>query len=103
MFTDEFRRQLEIGKYTRWASQLTPEQMQGLLWALGEFGSRRIGHSNVLDRLQDCAEWAGLHPRAQAGLRMALQFMSGHRRTVDEVTAVIRNVAKDGGAINESM
>jgi hypothetical protein len=37
MFTDEFRREIELGKYTKWATYLRPEDLLGLLWALGEY------------------------------------------------------------------
>jgi hypothetical protein len=33
MFSKEFRQRLELGKYTRWAVDLTEQHLQTLLWA----------------------------------------------------------------------
>jgi hypothetical protein len=90
MFSETFRRTLEGGKYTSWASQLDPDQLYGLLWALGEYGYRTAADSQELRQILDSAAKAGLHPRAHAGLRMALQFAAGDTRTIGEVQDEIR-------------
>lgn len=91
MFTDEFRRQVELGKYTRWATNLSADELLGLLWALGEYGCRAMVHGEApQQQLQECAAQSGLHYRACVGLRMALESASGKFRTVEEVKAAIR-------------
>jgi len=40
MFTPEFRDQLRLGKYSRWASNLTEAQLEVIIWMIGEFGYR---------------------------------------------------------------
>jgi len=41
MFSEDFRQKLQIGKYTRWAAELTDDQLEAALWAIGEYGSIR--------------------------------------------------------------
>lgn len=40
VFSDEFRRELQTGKYTRWATNLTMDQLRGILWLVGELACR---------------------------------------------------------------
>ena len=37
---DRMRAELAIGKYTRWAAELSIDQLVGALWILGEFSTR---------------------------------------------------------------
>ena len=103
MFTDDFRIELERGKYTSWANRLAPEQLRGLFWALGEYGCRADADGQELQRLLDCAARTDLHRRAIVGLRVALQFASGVYRTVEQVQAAIRGEREDGAAENGSI
>ena len=64
------RDQLRLGKYTRWAAELSADEMYGLLWLLGEFGIR-TSESNLLDSIQEPG-------RARTGLLGALDFVHGH-------------------------
>jgi hypothetical protein len=92
MFTDEFRRSVEGGKYTQWANYLSPDQLLGLLWAMGEYRARPTSHRSAQHLLE---EWmmadSHIHPRARAGLLMALDFASGKSRTKEEVIQGIRS------------
>jgi hypothetical protein len=40
MFSEEFRERLRLGKYSRWAVNLTESQLEAILWMVGEFGYR---------------------------------------------------------------
>jgi hypothetical protein len=42
---DDLRAELRMGKYTKWAATLTPEQMIGVFWLVGEFASRASASS----------------------------------------------------------
>jgi hypothetical protein len=48
IFSEEFRQHLVRGKYTNWASDITDNQLDFLLWYVGEFGCR----ASVLDYLE---------------------------------------------------
>ena len=80
------RRRLSLGKYTRWAADLTDEQMYGLLWLLGEFGIR-TSESNLLDSIQETG-------RARTGLLGALDFVHGHPLSQEQAMQAIRNAFK---------
>jgi hypothetical protein len=80
------RRRLSLGKYTRWAANLTDDQMYGLLWFLGEFGIR-TSESNLLDSIQETG-------RARTGLLGALGFVHGHPLSQEKAIKAIRNAFK---------
>jgi hypothetical protein len=80
------RRRLSLGKYTRWAANLSDEEMYGLLWFLGEFGIRTGEHN-----LQSSMKKAG---RARTGLLGALGFVHGHPVTQEQAMKAIRNAYK---------
>jgi hypothetical protein len=80
------RRRLSLGKYTRWATNLSDEEMYGLLWFLGEFGIRTGEHN-----LQSSMKEDG---RARTGLLGALGFVHGHPATQEQAMEAIRNAYK---------
>ncbi len=80
------RRRLSLGKYTRWAAELTDEQMYGLLWLLGEFGIRTSEY-NLLDSIQEIG-------RARTGLLGALGVIHGHPLSQEQAMQAIRNAFK---------
>jgi hypothetical protein len=96
MSTEEFHDRLKLGKYTRWAAHLTDDQLEGLLWALGEYGCRASVRGEEFQRLLECARESAPHPRAVAGLRLALEFAGGRHRTLGEVQAEIRAALAGG-------
>ena len=50
MFSDSFRERLRLGKYSRWAVDLTEAQLEAVLWMVGEYGYRAY---HVLPHLAD--------------------------------------------------
>lgn len=40
MFSPEFRERLRLGKYSRWAMNLTEAQLEAVIWMVGEYGFR---------------------------------------------------------------
>ena len=71
------REELKSGKYTSAYADLAPDQMEGLLWLLGEWSVR--GDSD--------------HPRAQVAKKALLEF-SHSPLTCDEVRALMRDARK---------
>lgn len=82
------RKRLSIGKYTRWAANLSEEEMYGLLWLLGEFGIR-TSRQNLLSSIQEVG-------RARTGLLCALDYIHGNALTEEEAKHAIRNCYKSG-------
>jgi len=80
------RKHLSLGKYTRWAANLSDEEMYGLLWLLGEFGIRTSEY-NLVDSLQEVG-------RARTGLLGALGFVHGRPVTQEQAMKAIRNAYK---------
>lgn len=80
------RRRLSLGKYTRWAADLSDEEMYGLLWFLGEFGIRTSEY-NLVDSIQEVG-------RARTVLLGALGFVHGHPVNQEQAMKVIRNAYK---------
>ncbi len=50
MFSEEFRARLRTGKYSRWAVDLTEEQLELVLWRVGEYAFRAPTILNFLKR-----------------------------------------------------
>ena len=67
------RENLRQGKYTRAYKDLTSDQLEGLLWLLGEWAIRHGGN----------------HPRAEAAQKALLEF-SNTPLGIEEVKSLIR-------------
>jgi len=80
------RRRLNLGKYTRWAANLSDEEMYGLLWLFGEFGIRTSEY-NLADSIRQIG-------RARTGLLGALGFVHGYPVTQEQAMKAIRNAYK---------
>lgn len=80
------REHLKTGKYTRWAAELSAEEMYGLIWLLGEFGIRTSEY-NLLSSIQEIG-------RARTGLLGALGFVHGHPLSQEQAMQAIRNAYK---------
>jgi hypothetical protein len=80
------RSRLSLGKYTRWAADLSDEEIYGLLWFLGEFGIRTSNH-NLVDSIQEVG-------RARTGLLGALGFVHGRPVSQEQAMKAIRNAYK---------
>lgn len=80
------RRRLSLGKYTRWAANLSDEEMYGLLWFLGEFGIR-TSEDSLLSYIKQVG-------RARTGLLGALGFCHGQPVTQEQGMKAIGNAYK---------
>jgi hypothetical protein len=94
MFTDEFRRMVEGGKYTQWANSLSPNQLLGLFWALGEYGYRWGSQDEARQLLEQWMAESDIHPRARVGLLMAMDCASGKHHMQNEVINAIQDVMR---------
>jgi hypothetical protein len=81
------RDQLRLYKYTRWAAELSADEMYGLLWLLGEFGIRTSAE-NLPDSIREKG-------RARTGLLGALGFVHGRPLSKDKALSAIRNAYKN--------
>lgn len=97
IFTDEFKKELDIGKYTSWVNKLSPEQLRELFWMIGEVKIRsgRVfdeSKINEICRGLDVDKIQGSTERTAVGLCLLLEFLSGKERTLDEVREEIRKI-----------
>lgn len=102
MFREEFRKQLALGKYTKWASELTEDELAAVLWAVGEYGFRAPPVLECLDRHAD--EFLPGHgfPRARLALDLVHQMVQSKRYSLDDVIAQVQVVLAQGRAERES-
>jgi hypothetical protein len=91
MFSEEFRQRLKLGKYTRWAVDLTEQQLEPVLWMVGEYGYRSQPVLNFLKHHRDESAWnqEGFS-RALLALETLLRIVGGDRPDLDEVTHRVR-------------
>lgn len=90
MFSDEYRKKLAAGKYTKWAVHLNEDTLQALLWAVGEYGVRATTILEILkERQQTMPEPGVVFLRAKVGLEMAARLVQGETLSVDDVTQSI--------------
>jgi hypothetical protein len=80
------RERLSLGKYTRWARNLSDEEIYGLLWLVGEFGIRTSEY-NLLDSIQETG-------RSRTGLLGVLGFVHGYPLSLEQAKYSIRNCYK---------
>lgn len=84
MFTEVFRDRLSKGKYTRWAADLDEEQVQAILWLLGEFGCRSV-------KLREKLLAEGEYSRAVAALEGLSAIVKGERVGLADALMLVRN------------
>ena len=65
------------GKYTRWADDLTDDELLVVLWHVGELGLRPLSHY-----------------RAQGSVKVLKKYVYGRRLTQDEARAVVHRGAE---------
>jgi hypothetical protein len=86
MFSDEFRERLRLGKYSRWAVNLTEAQLEAILWMVGEYGYRA---HQVLPLLT--AHWAQEGTgRAALALESLFRAVGGDHPDLDALTLRVR-------------
>jgi hypothetical protein len=76
MFSEQFRERLRYGKYSKWAVDLTEDQLQAIIWMLGEYGYRACYVLPLLSELWD-AEPSG---RAVLALEQLYRVVDGGER-----------------------
>ena len=79
------RKELRLGKYTRWAADLTPDEMLALLWVVGEFGCRSSPDDPEYPPL-------GLFSlaRKEVGRQMLVGFVHGSPLTLEQAREQVR-------------
>jgi hypothetical protein len=93
MFSDSFRQRLALGKYTKWAENLTEPHLEALLWMVGEYGCRALLVLNLLEKHKD-EFWFQTEgfARAKLALETISRIVGGERLDVDEATRRVREV-----------
>jgi hypothetical protein len=86
VFSEETRKTMRLGASTRWAADLTADDLQAIIWMVGEFGRRA---SHVLAALdQQWSESPPQDPVAAARAKLALEglfrVVCGERPSVEE-------------------
>lgn len=76
------REKLRLGKYTRWAANLTPDQFYALLWMVGEYGIRSSPDDPAISE--------GQQVRREAGRKAIVEFVQGKKITLTEAKKAIR-------------
>jgi hypothetical protein len=88
MFSTEFRERLRLGKYSRWAVNLTEPQLEAILWMIGEYGYRAHHVLPLLTGLWD-KEGTG---RAVLALEELFRVVGGDRPELDALRARVRTL-----------
>jgi hypothetical protein len=100
MFSPEFHERLRLGKYSRWAVNLTEAQLEAVIWMVGEYGYRAFHALPLLTGLWR-EEGSG---RAVLALESLFRVVGGDRPFLDTYTqrvrdflAELRGYAEDNG------
>jgi hypothetical protein len=92
MLPEALRERLRFGKYTRWAIALSEEELDGLLWAIGEYGYR---DSQILPVLEAHEPKDIPFIRAALGLKVIAEFCENRRINREEVSARVRRAVSE--------
>jgi uncharacterized protein (TIGR02996 family) len=95
MFSDEFRNRLKIGKYSKWAVDLSEAHMEALLWMVGEYGVRAWIILDLLERHKGEVFDEVMFARAKLALEMMERVVYGKRMDLDELTRSVRERLDD--------
>lgn len=92
MFPGKLHERLALGKYTRWAADLTEDELTAVLWAVGEFGVRAQAVNECIDR--HTGEFLPGHglPRARLALGQLARMVAGERIGLDALADEVRVV-----------
>lgn len=100
MFSTDFRERLRLGKYSRWAVNLTEAQLEAIIWMVGEYGYRAY---NVLPLLAGLWSEEG-SGRAVLALESLYRVVGGDRPDLETLRgrvqgflAEVRQYADDAG------
>jgi hypothetical protein len=98
MFSPEFRERLRLGKYSRWAVNLTEAQLEAIIWMIGEFGYRA---DFVLPLLTEHWNHEG-SGRAANALESLFRVVGGDRPDLSQYTKRVRDfLAEVRGLVEE--
>jgi hypothetical protein len=97
MFSDQFREKLGTYKYARWAKDLTEDQLEAVLWAVGEYGMRAHG---PLDAIRQSPK--AVHPRAKLALEVLACFTSGTRIDLERLFERIQALNRPPPAVPDT-
>lgn len=89
MFSDEFKEQLRLGKYTSWAKDLTADQLQAVLWLCGEVGCRYHSDNTPESILASRVSPYPGHQRAATALRLLARYTQD-KLSLEQVQAAMR-------------
>jgi hypothetical protein len=98
MFSPEFCERLRLGKYSRWAVNLTEAQLEAILWMIGEYGYRAFHVLPLLTELW-AKEGSG---RAVLALEELFRVVGGYRPDLETSLQRTRDFLAEvrGGAEN---
>jgi hypothetical protein len=103
VFSEDFRRRLILGKYRRWAVDLTEDQLEVILWMVGEYGCRAPRVLKLLKVHRDEAGWNNVpFSRARLALETLFRVHSGDRIAIEEATLRAREMPAEVRASAES-
>ncbi len=93
MLNKGHRQELVAFKYTRWAEDLSNEDLKIVLWLVGELGNRSDGILECCIRHQDALMQAyGNFPRARVAIQVLSQMVVDRKRFArDEVLKMIHD------------
>ena len=102
MFSPEFRERLRLGKYSRWAVNLTEGQLEAIIWMFGECGYRAYDILPLLTELWG-EEGSG---RAALAVEALYRVVGGDRPDletwrgrVQRFLAEVRKYADEAGGV----
>lgn len=93
MFTDEQRKSLRIGKYTKWAEDLSFDELRGLFWALGEVSVNGAWMFRAIDAQLPLERDAASRRRPWAALRLLQACVRRHRVGSEQMSRAIITLA----------
>jgi F420-dependent methylenetetrahydromethanopterin dehydrogenase len=88
MSSEEFRVGRRTGKYNRWAAELTDDQLEAVIWAVGEYGCRSSIPLEVLRQHSHFDPFS--HARAVLALEVLADFTRGHFIDIDQYCAKVQ-------------
>lgn len=95
MFSDDLKARLKTGKYTQWAIDLSEENLEALLWMIGEYACRACEVFPILEEHERrLPEFDVVITRALTGLKGIEAIYFGERFDVDEATKRIRDAVE---------
>ena len=87
------RDSLSAGKYTRWASRLSPDQLYALLWMIGEFGIRSSPDDSGITN--------GHEGRKEAARKAIVNFTYGRPIGFEEGRQIVLTSCEDPAIYND--